>query len=326
MYHDNRNVNGPGRLADLMAELLKRFRHFSGAPEVAAGLATHLARIRVSARLLLVPGQAPGPASEGYVRLAGVLGELVARYESIPESLPAYLGRPLGRLADFLEEVLVRLDDGVPTGVVAADEGWDAVLASFRNAGTPLEVLEDVDDLFRKWGNRWSDGNLTPVQETKLRQRWLDLRRKGDRYFLADETGCPDLTDPPGIIAEGPLVFLLLDSSFRREQIREKLAGCGYRVRVLRDSAEVLEHLRTGEAPRAILCDNLEPTRHLVRLGGGMSELPPEQVPPLVLVVGSSLVGVADDRRALGLGAVAAWGDPFEPGDLRRILQRLSQP
>jgi CheY-like chemotaxis protein len=318
--------NGPGRLADKVAELLKRFRHFDGVAQVAPGLASHLARIKISARLLPGAGLPAETARAGFVRLSGVLAELVARYESVPESLPRNLAPPVARLADYLEEVLGRLDDGVPLATVALDGGWGTVQASFENAGTPLEVFEDVEDLFRKWDRRWALDDLTPIRAKDLGRRWRRLKEQGDHLFLAGEfTGAePGRADagPPG----APSLVLLVDSSFLRERIRDKLQEAGFRVELPEDPGRTLAHLEREPAVQAVLCDNLEPTRHLVRLAAEVADHSMGRVPPFILVAGGALVHEEGDRRARALGAQAVWADPFRAADLRRILQRLSQP
>ncbi len=325
-FNLNEPEPGPGLLADYMVELLKRFHHFSGPMEPALEMAPHLARIKVSARLLAALGQPSGPVAEGFVRLGGVLKEWVVFFESSPESFPLHLSFPLEHLADYLEELLARCDQGASAVELARDAGWQAVLALFRHAGTPLAVLEEVEDLFRRWGRRWTDEILTPVQEQRLSRRWFSLRKKGDVLFHLDAGQEPrpeGLRSPAG---GSPEILLLVDSTFRRDQIRDNLTDRDYRVKMPRDPAQALEFLAAGPAPRAVLCDNLEPTRHLARLRKGLSSLPGAAKIPLVLVVGSSLAGVADQERACSLGAVAAWQEPFDPVVLNRILQRLSQP
>jgi CheY-like chemotaxis protein len=317
---------GPGQLADYLAELLKRFRHFSGPVEPAPGMASHMARIKVSARLLTTLDRSPGRASEGFVRLGGVLAEWVIFFEATPESFPLHLISPVGRLADYLEELMVKRDQGKPAAELARDTSWAAVLAAFQHAGTPLAVLEDVEDLFSRWGRRWSGENLTPVQEQQLLRRWLSLRSKGDVLFQPDEDGYLRENDLGNSVPGYPDILLLVDSMFRRDEIRDKLADRDYQVAIPCDITQALEFLAAGPAPRAILCDNLEPTRHLDRLREGLSSLTGGTNIPLVLVVGSSLAGARDDERAKSLGAVAAWREPFDPVELGCILQRLSQP
>ncbi len=318
--------HGPGRLADYLAELLKRFRHFSGPMEPPVGMASHLARIRVSGRLLAALDRSSGPVAEGFVRLGGVLGEWVTFFESSPESFPLNLASPVERLADFLEELLARRDQGVPAAELGTDGGWSAVLASFRHAGTPLAVLEDVEDLFSRWGRHWTDDNLTPLQEQQLFRRWLSLRERGDVLFQVDGGRTRRLDDLGGPTGGSGEILLLVDSTFRRDEIRDKLVARDYRVEIPRDPAQALEFLSAGPAPRAVLCDNLEPTLHLTNLREGLSSLAGVAVIPLVLVVGSSLAGAQDEERARSLGAAAAWREPFDPVDLGRILQCLSQP
>ncbi len=318
--------SGPGQLADYLAELLKRFRHFSSPMEPAPGMASHLVRIKVSARLLTALDRSPVRASEGFVRLGGVLSEWVNCFEASPESFPLHLVSPIQRLADYLEELLARRDQGVPTVELDRDTGWRAVLASFHHAGTPLAVLEDVEDLFDRWGCRWNDENLTPLQEQQLLKRWLSLRKRGDVLFLEDKEPKPWPDDHRKPTHDFPEIMLLVDSMFRRDEIRDKLTDRNYRVEIPCDPDQALEFLAAGPAPRAVLCDNMEPTLHLVRLQEGLSSLAGGTEIPLILVVGSTLAGTLDDERARSLGAVAAWREPFDPVDLGRILQCLSQP
>lgn len=326
MSGPTQNEFGPGLVADHLAELLQRFRLFSGATGSAGDLASSLARLRISARLLPDVGRQAGSAAEGFIRLGGVLTEWVARFESIPESIPPYLGPPFRRLADYLEELMVQRDQGIPAGNLAGDEGWLTVLASFRSAGTPLAVLEDVDDLLRKWGGQWSDANLTPAQDQMLRRRWLSLREKGDLLFDGDRSREGTGRVREDLFPGAPVVHLLVDSTQRRDQIRERLAGRGFGVEVPRDPDQALEFLTTGPAPRAVLCDDLEPTRHLASLKRKLRDHPSKADTPLVLVVGHSLSRQADARRAQALGAVGFWPEPYYPVELSGILQRLLGP
>ncbi|MEN8006726.1 MAG: hypothetical protein ABFS42_06890 [Candidatus Krumholzibacteriota bacterium] len=322
----NQSEIGPGQLADYLAELLQRFRHFCGTLEAVPGMASHLARLKVSARLLGAVARPTEPGGDDFTRLGGVLGEWVTCFESSPESFPHHLNHPFERLADYLEEILAGRDQGVTAAVLAADGGWGAAVASFRNAGTPLAVLEEIDDQLRRWQGRWTEDSLTPVQEQQLHRRWLSLRKKGDVLFGVVAA------DPAGVAgrqgsADGvPVYLLLVDSGFRRDQIREKLAHHDYRVEIPCDPTQALEFLAAGPPPRAVLCDNLEPTRYLAGVRDGLSARSGMVSVPLVLVVGSSSGGSAGLQRARSLGAAGAWGEPYDPGDLHRILQRLSQP
>jgi CheY-like chemotaxis protein len=116
-----------------------------------------------------------------------------------------------------------------------------------------------------------------------------------------------------------------VDSAFRRDEIREKLIDRNYRVEMPCDPAQALEFVTNGPPPLAVLCDNLEPTRHLARMKEGLALVSKGANIPLVLVVGSSLAGTADSDRARKLGAAAAWKEPFDPVEFNRILQRLSR-
>jgi CheY-like chemotaxis protein len=321
----NGSLYGPGHLADYLAELLKQFRHFSSPLESAPKIGPSLARIRVSARLLSKFEVVDRSIAESFTRLGGVLQEWVDFFGSSPETLPDHLVSPLTRLADFLEVMMARCDQGTAVAELARDPGWSRLLATFRHAGTPLAVLEDVEDLFTKWGLRWNDQNLTPVQEQSLRRRWLSMRKHGDVLFRVNggrqawQEDDPEASGKQGIM-------MLIDSNFRRDLVRDKLTNRGFRVEVPCDPVQALEFLASGSRPRAILCDNLEPTRHLVRVKEGLASLRRGKGIPLILVVGSTLAGSSDQDRAFSLGAVAAWREPFDPIDLERILQHLSQP
>jgi len=316
---------GPGQLADFLAELLQQFRHFSSPVKPIPEMGGHLARIKVSARLLAGLDELPGLEHESFSRLGGVLEEWAAFYDSSPESFPLHLTSPLGRLTTFLEEVMTRRDRGVTSAELAGDPGWLRARDSFRHAGTPLAVLEEVEGLFKRWERRWNESNLTPVQEKQLRRRWLSLRKSGDAMFRLFDGREPMGQDCRETVLV-PGVLLLVDSRFRRDQIRDKLTKHGFRVEIPCDPAQALEFLRTGPAPQAVLCDNLEPTRHLASVKEGLAIRSGAEDVPLVLVVGSSLAGPTDQERAKALGAMAAWREPFDPMDLKRILQRLSQP
>ena len=81
-------------------------------------------------------------------------------------------------------------------------------------------------------------------------------------------------------------ILLLVDSTFRRDEIRDKLIERDYQVEIPCDPAQALEYLAAGQAPRAVLCDNLEPTLHLANLREGLSSLEGGERIPLVLVHG----------------------------------------
>ncbi len=317
---------GPGQLADYLAELLQQFRHFCGTLETVPGMVSHLTRIKVSARLLTALAGPSGSRDEGFARLGGVLGEWATCFDSSPESFPIHLYSPLERLADYLEEILARKDQGVPAADLAADGGWSAAVASFRHAGTPLAVLEDVDDQFRRWGYRWNADNLTPLQEQQLHRRWLSLRKKGDALFQPGAGPGRHDEDRSGPDRGASLFLLLVDSTFRRDQISEKLAKHDFRVEIPGDHGQMLDFLAAGSEPRAVLCDNLEPTRYLSRVRDGLAAGPGTVKVPLVLIVGGSSSLASDRQRAMSLGAEGAWREPYDPADLHRILQRLSQP
>lgn len=322
----NHTHNGPGLLADYLAELLEQFRLFSGPMEPSPGIASQLARIKVAARLLAVLGSSSNRFEDGFPRLGGVLSEWVTFFESSPESFPIHLTFAFERLADFLEELLVRRDQGTSGTALAADGGWPAILAAFRNAGTPLAVLEEVDDLLGRWGRRWSEDNLTPAQAEQLQQRWFAVRSRGDAQFMLEARPASGGRSFVNGGAPDRLALLVVDSSFRRDQIVDILSQLEIRIEIPGDVDRALEFLAAGIRPEVILCDNLEPTRHLARLREGLAGIQDTEDIPLVMIAGNGVAGREGRKKDATRGNAAIWREPFDPWELNRILQRLSHP
>ena len=69
-----------------------------------------------------------------------------------------------------------------------------------------------------------------------------------------------------------------------------------------------------------MLCDNLEPSRHLIAVRARLAHLAPEDRPPLVLVAAGGDAAERLQERAEHLGARGAWSEPWRADDLARWL------
>ena len=60
---------------------------------------------------------------------------------------------------------------------VAADPEWLLVLSWLESAGSPLEIMDELDACAKRWEARWCDGDLPEDQEQELQRRWQTFRR-----------------------------------------------------------------------------------------------------------------------------------------------------
>jgi hypothetical protein len=327
MKDQHQRTVGPGALADYLTELLARLRLLSCPMEIAAGIPAAVPRIKVAARLLPEIDPRDAAAGDELIRLAGVLAEFTAFLEQHPESLPAKLDRSLERLAHFLDKLLGLADAGVSGDDLVRHHGWRAIRASFRQAGSPLAVLDDLEEILADWREAWRGEELSAAHEQTLGRGWEQIKIWGDRLFEATvqrrepQIGLSDA-------GAGPPVLLLVDSRLLRTRLAANLVAAGVPVLEAVDSRGALELLLAGRGIRAVVCDDLEPTNHLRDLGALIAErewadLPGR--PDLVLALASSPdprpSTVADKSVAAGV-----WGEPFAPVALKRILQRRTDP
>lgn len=296
-------------LATTLAELSEQLRQRSVQHTGEASLPRCTARLEVLARLLADPNLVAAPGS--LTAVGESLRGLLAALGDSPGRDLAYLEPGLEFLAEVLEATLARLDSGEMAGTICGDPLWLAVLSRLSTAGTPLEIMDELDACARRWEEQWCDRNLTLGQERELRRRWQTFREYGDAMFGQSSQG--QVAGNVGATPSGQLL-LLVESVLRREQLLQRLHAVGHDARPAASLQDALDCLRQPTRTRAILCDNLEPSHHLTRLALKKETLQQENgpLPALILVTGGSGNSAADLKRARGLGADGVWAEPFK--------------
>ncbi|MCB1184997.1 hypothetical protein KDM41_16335 [bacterium] len=312
-----------GLLARHLAKLHEQLRHLHTSPAdpVRDPARAFAAVNRLRAAAVALAAQDPAGANVLLPELRGPLAELVAGPADSPLQLPGHLVEPCIQLADLLDTVFARADAGVDHATLAADPRWESVLAAFLNAGTMLQDLDIMEDLLAAWGRRYGNTDLSRSQEEALRRRWSLLRAFGDSLFGTPPVGASGRHAAPPVSGEaerlrGRLVALVLDGSFRRSLLTERLRECGCRVAELEGPDDLPALVAAAEPPALLLCDNLEPTRHLAAVRARLGQLAPEDAPPLVLVAGAGETADRLRERARSLGARGAWTEPWRAADL----------
>jgi CheY-like chemotaxis protein len=133
------------------------------------------------------------------------------------------------------------------------------------------------------------------------------------------QTRQPSTLSKPQIAPPGR-ILLLVSGLLRASALHERLKIASYQVVPCSDPKEAAKQLRTGKVFQAVLCDQVEPTRHLSRLIRLLLKQTGVVVAPLVLVTGiqqGDLTGHARD-----LGAAGAWTPPYRPSQLQEIIRR----
>lgn len=248
------------------------------------------------------------------VQLGNAIVSLIdAMYEG-PDKDLVHLEPALEELTDALETTLGRLDAGEPAARLGGDPVWLTILSRLQSAGTPLEIMDELDACARHWEERWCKCELPPEQESQLRQRWLTFREYGDAMFAGTgAAAAPAMRSREA----GEGVILLVDSILRREQLLHKLQGMGFSAQTTATPETAMSLVRSQERARAIICDNLEPSNHLIHLG--RLKKGQKGRPALVLITAGSGSPTADLQRARNLGADGVWAEPFNTQPLAGI-------
>ena len=312
-----------GRLAAHLAELSHQLRHCSSPDSSPDGQPEALPRLTVSGRLVAGLGHDSGQVD--LVRFGAVLQELLDKWTSVPESFPPELDRPLENLADWLDRLLARADNGESPGTLVNEGGWDAVLVLFQHAGTPLEILDEMANLLLNWEHDWGRTRLDPQLAEPLLQGWQSLDGLAQRILKAGFEEGAETTNSP--VSENSdfawHLALLIDSPLRRNHLQESLQATYPRVSIMGDPQEVLPWVNRVVGKTAILCDNIEPSNNLRLLRkllvGGVFR---SELPRLILVApGGGPHPDHLERRATALGAWGVWLEPFELGNLAELLR-----
>ena len=324
----------PDLLAGHLAKLDHQLRHLLSGPPAGpaerdpASVAAVLGRLRVAATLLTTPGLAAGREMEPLHCLGAAVSALVVDLAPDVARVPASLVPPLTLLAGLLGESFDRLDAGEAPAAICNDPRWEATLAAFINAGTVLQGLDEIEEQMQAWSRRYGEQDLSASQEDALRRRWLLVRAYGDTLFGAatDAAGPgarpyePHGGPEPDSGLVGRRVMLLLDSPFRRAQLVERLREAGCAVEIAECPADMLARVEDPLPPQILLCDNVEPTRHLAAVQASLSELEAGSRPVMVLIATVAGGGAKVHERARQMGALCTWADPFRPRDLAAAL------
>lgn len=127
----------------------------------------------------------------------------------------------------------------------------------------------------------------------------------------------------PAAPVPGP-VLLLVASEFRRAILSDRLEAADLPCEIVADPHGALARLERAPRPRWVVCDDLEPTRHLGRLRALLAGAPGER-PLLVLLApggaaraNAPLDGPPETPEILAArrGADHLWREPFDPADL----------
>jgi CheY-like chemotaxis protein len=310
-------------LAGHLTKLNGQLRHLLAGSPASLGIEQAESAMAVSGRLRVASDLLVARTGAGSLtRLGSALSQLMAGLGDVPGRLPAHLLPPLTLLADHLGELFTRHDAGEDLDRLGADPRWDAVLAAFLNAGSVLQALDLIEEQMQAWSRRYGEAEISASQDEALRQRWALLRGFGDTLF-GQETSLPAAADPvadPARRLAGHHVLLLLDSPFRRAQLRDRLQAAGCFVEIARDAAGLLARAGTSEAPDILLCDNLEPSLHLTTVRAALPNADGQSGPALVLLASSAGSPASLRERARIVGARGTWAEPFRPEDLASIL------
>lgn len=294
-----------------VAELTHRLRHSSDGPTGEAPLPSSLTRLTVAARLIMESENRS--LTDLLSPLAGNILDLTSTLKDCPGRDLSFLEGPLNELALVLENFFAELDSGLPLAGLVDHPRWLAVISWLETAGTPIEVMDELDECVRKWEHAWCDGELAISQENELRRRWQTFRDYGDAMF-----GPPRQMDDLETAVSGDQekeVVLLLGGHLQREQLARKLRDIGHRVSVAQSPADLPPLLGKVGADLAVICDNVEPSNHLNWLVQWRRS---HQRNDLRLVMVAPGTGRRADRlrRAGHLGADGVWFEPFNTDPL----------
>jgi CheY-like chemotaxis protein len=302
-----------------------------------------LPRAVVGARLLAAASEAGGEAS--LTHWLRTWQELLEFLEDNPpaDSLGEACERALEAFADHAENLLQCLDAGdVPDDLLPEERrsSYQESLAAALGAGAPgtyddlascpflsllgvqngrspaacLELLQGL------LGNLPAPAAESP-EAAQLARRWAEIRALGDQCFIPQGTPRPPTlrtTVPARFVSTGAArILLLCDISLRSGEVFARLSGAGYSVEICAEPSAVLQRLAGAEPPRVVICDNLEPSRHLQRLAV-LLEVWDGFVPRIVLATGGPRRSM--EQLARRLGARGVWAPPYRLETLQELI------
>ncbi len=171
----------PAIFSRLLAELVNRLR-LSRAQHIHHDLSWPIcSRLGVQADLL--GGLAKESGLKDLAHLSQTLAELAVLGRDDPNHIPRAWSGALTRLANFLDKMMVGLDNGDVLDQWLADAQWERLTSWFNNLETPLLVMDELEETLLRWQNLWCGDSLDPAHEAELQERWVRLREFGDALF-----------------------------------------------------------------------------------------------------------------------------------------------
>ncbi|MBU8869416.1 MAG: hypothetical protein KOO60_00955 [Gemmatimonadales bacterium] len=311
----------PDRLAGHLTELVTRLRLSSSVDSGRLVLPPFLTRLEMGSRLLVHAGvMAKDP---GFQRLNKAILEFAFFVKENPGRYLREFDRPLDLLVEHVEFLLAEIDAGEPIEAAGADPRWLEIICCFESTGPSWAVMQNLEQALDQWETANHDPGIGFEDAEALHRRWVSLRCRGDRLFEKPIITFPSRPDASlNIQGRRVVCGLLLDSSFQRDHLLEKIKLSGGRAVALVYPEQAWELVDGGSEGLVLLGDNMEPTRNLERIIADLRSRTSKIVTRCILVSGSKPGRNVAQDRAVILGASGAWTPPFDLQDLQGILDK----
>jgi len=324
-------------LTDLLSGFLLELRQSKIDKRESTKAPVFVVKMVVAARLLAEHGgsvQSPVLTNFGHVLL-----DLLLWAQQHPDRCPARYDGFWAILADFLEDVLERCDQGDDISEIDGDPQLTKVITLFvdlQGAGsearekqpcdlpiteplTEFRFLDKVENLLSQLPGKQTkvlDGSKDSLQ---LRYRWSKIRTAGDALFDPENIDIvPQSGFPAATTANLHKIVMLVSGSFRSDALQERLQHADLNVIHATAPEQVIDLMQDKKPISCILSDDVEPTRHLKHLLALFPQSSDSSFPRIVLVSGAQ-ADVAR-RRARKLGLAGVWMPPFSISVLLGIV------
>ena len=181
MNHWSSSEAQPALFSRLLAELVNQLRLSYGNNIHQEPSWPICSRLGVQANLL--GGVARESGLEGLAYFTQTLSDLALLGRDDPGHIPLHWSGALNRLADFLDDMMVGLDNDDALSLWLEDTQWERLTSWFAHLGTPFLVMDEVEETLLRWQDDWCGGALDSSHESELQERWLRLREFGDALF-----------------------------------------------------------------------------------------------------------------------------------------------
>jgi len=114
-------------------------------------------------------------------------------------------------------------------------------------------------------------------------------------------------------------LVLLVSGLLRASELHDRLKSAGYQVVMCSEPREVAAQLDRDTTCQAVICDQVEPSRHLSRLVQLLQERDIRTRIPLILITSGRHADFTS--QAHRLGAAGVWAVPFHTRQLQELLR-----